>query len=138
MNNNCCCCQNKCSCTVVSVVVSLILGVIAAFLQITGVFTLTPVALVAVAAVAAVYLGALTLSVLLSARRDRARECCGSLNALLAGLLGTIFLATLLLAVGITATSVISAILVGILIGGVSLTLLVSACLVRCLTACGD
>ena len=54
--------------------------------------------------------------------------------------LGNVFcvLAALLLAVGITATSVISAILVGTLIGFVSLSLLVSACLVRCLTACGD
>ena len=136
MNNLCCPC--KCSCTLVSVVVSLIVGVIAAFLQITGVFTLTPTALVAVLAVAAVYLGGVTLTTLLQCRCDRVRCCCGSWNALLVGLLGTAFLAALLLAVGITATSVVSAILVGILIGFVSLSLLVSACLVRCLTACGE
>lgn len=138
MNNTCGCCRYRFSCTVVSVILSVIVGVIAAFLQITGVFTLTPVALVVVAAVAAVYLGALVLTALVGGRRDRGNDCCGSLNVLLAGLLGTIFLAALLLAVGITATSVISAILVGLLIGDVSLTLLVSACLVRCLTACGD
>ena len=136
MNNLCCPC--KCSCTVVSVVISLIVGVIAAFLQITGVFTLTPTALVVVAAIAAVYLGALVLTTLLQGRCDRARGCCSALNTLVVSLLGTILLAALLLAVGITATSVISAILVGILIGFVSLALLVSACLVRCLTACGD
>ena len=135
MNNLCCPC--KCSCALVSVVASLVAGVIAAFLLITGVFTLTPTALVAVAAVAAAYLGALTLAAVLG-RCDRARACCGSLNTLLVGLLGTVFLAALLLAVGITATSVISAILVGTFIGFVSLSLLVSACLVRCLTACGE
>ena len=134
---NALCCPCKCSCTVVSVAVSLIVGVIAAFLQITGVFTLMPMALVVVAAVAAVYLGALTLTTLLRGRCDVARGCCSAFGALLVGLLGTIFLAILLLAVGITATSVISAILVGILVGFASFSLLVSACLIRCLTACG-
>ena len=93
---------------------------------------------IVVAAIAAVYLGALVLTTLLQGRCDRARGCCSALNTLVVSLLGTILLAALLLAVGITATSVISAILVGILIGFVSLALLVSACLVRCLTACGD
>lgn len=138
MNNTCGCPQYRFSCTVVSVILSVVVGVIAAFLQITGVFTLTPVALVVVAAVAAVYLGALVLTALVPGRRDRSGDCCRSLNVLLVGLLGTIFLGALLLAVGIIATSVISAILVGILIGLVSLTLLVSACLVRCLTACAE
>ena len=64
-NMNLACCNYKCSCTAVAVVVSVILGVIAAFLQITGVIALTPVLLAVAAGVATVYLGALVLTLLL-------------------------------------------------------------------------
>ena len=135
---NLACCNYKCSCTAVAVVVSVILGVIAAFLQITGVIALTPVLLAVAAGVATVYLGALVLTLLLSGRRDRGSGCCAVLNALLTGLLGPILVAAVLLAVGITATSVISAILVGLLIAFVALSITVSACMVKCLTDCTE
>ena len=90
------CCRYKCSCAAVAVAVSLIVGVIAAFLQITGVFVLTPVILGIAAAVAAVYLGTLVLVTLLAGRRDRGRDCCAVLRALLTGLLGSILLAAVL------------------------------------------
>lgn len=61
---------------------------------------------------------------------------CTILNALLAGLLGTIFFALVLLAVGIVATSILSALLVGLLLLFFSLALTNTACLVRCLTDC--
>ena len=53
------------------------------------------------------------------------------LNTLLAGVLGVI-----LLAVGIVATSILSAILVGVLLFFFSLTLTSTACLVRSLADC--
>lgn len=132
------CCNYRCSCTAVAVAVSVLLGVIAAFLQITGMIALTPVILAVAAGVAAVYLGALVLTALLAGRRDRGRGCCSVLSVLLTGLLGTILVAAVLLAVGITATSVISAILVGLLIAFVALSIAVSACLVKCLTDCTE
>ena len=99
---------------------------------------LTTAFLGAVAAVAAVYLGALVLSSILAGRRDRGRHCCGILGTLLTGLLGAIALAAVILVVGITATSVFSAILTGLLIAFVALSLLVSACLVKCLSDCAE
>jgi len=130
------CCNYKCGCTALAVVVSLIIGVIGAFLQITGVIALGTVFLLVAAGVAAVYLGALVLATLLTRRREYSGCECAALNVLLAALLAIIALAALLLAVGITATSVISAILVGLLIAAITLAITVSVCLVRCLTDC--
>lgn len=135
---NLACCSCRCNCTAVSVVASVILGVIAAFLQITGVIVLTPVFLLVAAGVAVAYLGGLALASLAARRRERSGCICGALNTLLVALLGTILLSAILLAVGITATSIISAILVGVLIALLALAITVSACLVRYLTDCAD
>ena len=132
------CCNCKCSCTAVAVVVSVILGVIGAFLQITGVITLTPMFLLVAAETAVAYLGGLVLAALVGRRRERGSCICSALNVLLVALLGTILLSAVLLDVGITATSVISAILVGLLIALVTLAIAVSACLVRYLADCAE
>lgn len=132
------CCNCRCNCTAVSLVTSVIVGVIAAFLQITGVITLTPMFLLVAAGIAVAYLGGLTLAALVDRRRERGRCICSGLNVLLVALLGTILLSAVLLAVGITATSVISAILVGLLIAFVTLAIAVSACLVRYLADCAE
>ena len=63
---------------------------------------------------------------------------CAALNALLVGILGSILTALVLLGFGIVATSVISAILVGLLLGFLTLTVTASACYVRALTDCGE
>jgi len=133
---NLACCNCKWNCTALAVVVSLIVGVIGAFLQITGVITLGTVFLLGAAGVALAYLGTLVLATLLTGRREYDSCACTALNVLLAALLVTVALAALLLAVGITATSVISAILVGLLIAAITLAITVSVCLVRCLTDC--
>ena len=129
-------CNCRVSCTAVAVVASVIIGVIAAFLQIAGVFTLAPVFLWVVFGIAVVYLGVLAVAAAL-ARRGEDDGCCQSLEGVLAGILGTILFAAILLAVGIVATSVISAILVGVLLFFFTLTLTGTACFVRCLFGCG-
>ncbi len=129
---NCCC---KRSCGLIAVVVSAIVGVVAAFLQISGTITVTPVFLWAAAGVAVVYLGVLVAS----AARGECRGClCPSLNAVLAGILGTVLFSLVLLAVGIVATSVLSAVLVGLVVAALALALTGSACLVRCLSGCEE
>jgi hypothetical protein len=126
-------CNFRCNCTVAAVVTSLLVGVVTAFLQITAVITVTPVFLWVAFGIAVVYLGVL-------AATGGRMEGCGCLgvilNTLLAGILLTIFFALILLAVGITATSVISAILVGLLLFSFTLTLTSAACVVRCLFDC--
>ena len=130
-------CNCKCSCTAAAVIASVIVGVLAAFLQITAVITVTPVFLWVAAGVAAVYLGILVLRAGCCA--GEGRTCaCAALNALLAGVLGTILLALVLLAVGIVATSVLSAILVGLTLFFFALTISATACFVRTAAGCGN
>ena len=132
------CCNTKCSCAVAALVTSLIIGVVTAFLQITAVITVAPVFLWVVFGIAVVYLGVLVVAAALARRAERCECSCSTLNTLLAGILGTVLFAIILLAVGITATSVVSAILVGLLLFCFTLTIASSACFVRCLADCGS
>ena len=119
-----------------AVILGAILGVIAAFSLITGALTIAPAFLWAAAGLAAVYLGILLL------------RCCGcrcelgclctNLNVLLLGILGTLLTAAILLLTGITATSPVSAILVGLLVLSLTVTFVGSACYVRSIAGCGE
>ena len=129
-------CYCKCSCRIAAVIASVIIGVVTAFLQITGVITVAPVFLWGAFGIAVVYLGVLVVAAALSGAEEAAGCLCTALNALLIGILGTILFAVVLLAVGIVATSILSAILVGILLFFFSLTLTSTACLVRSLAGC--
>lgn len=124
------------SCAAVAVGVSAILGVLAAFLQITGVITVTPAFLWVVFGVAVVYLGVLVVASALARRAERTGCMCAAVNLVLLGILGAILVAVVLLAVGVTATSVVSAILVGLLVFFFALTFGSFACYVRCLSDC--
>lgn len=130
-----CNCSCKCPCTIGAIIVSAILGIIAAFLQIAGVITATVMFPMAVLAVAVVYLAVLLgTSAICPCEESRCR--CSALNTLLAGLLGSILFSTVLLAVGIVATSVLSAILVGLVVFFATLTFTATACYVRIQTGC--
>lgn len=133
---NCMNCNFKCSCTAIAWIVSAIVGVIAAFLQITAVITVAPVFLWVAFGIAVAYLGILVAATLLARRTEEGSCKCRTLGTLLSGLLGTIALAVILLAVGIIATSVISAIGVGLLVFFLALTFTGSACFVKCTAGC--
>ncbi len=131
-------CNCKCTCSLFSAVASLILGVIAAFLQITGTITVTVTFLWVVGGVALVYLGILLLASALQQQCTRCGCTCVALNTLLIGALGSVFFAAILLAVGIVATSVISAILVGLLVASFTLLITGTVCAIRKLFDCGS
>ena len=132
-----CNCNCKCPCTVGALVVSTILGVIAAFLQIAGVFTAALMFPMTVLVIAVVYLGILLATGgICPCEAQRCR--CSALNTLLAGLLGSILFSAVLLAVGIVATSVVSAILVGLVVFFAALTFTATACYVRTQGDCGN
>ena len=102
-------CNYKCNCAIAAIIVGAIIGIVTAFLQITGVIVITPVALTVAFGIAVVYLGVLLIA---GGQADRSGRCsctCDTLNVLLAGILGTIALSVILLGFGIVATSVISA-----------------------------
>ncbi len=127
-------CRSRCIIT--ALIASAVLGVVAAFLQITGMITVTPAFLWVALGIAVGYQTILIVANALARGRDRGEDCCGILQGLLAGILGVILVSVILLAVGIVATSVISAILVGILVFFLSLIFTGSACYVKCLADC--
>ncbi len=133
-----CDCNSRCRCTLWAVIVSVVIGIVAAFLQITAVITVTPAFLWVLFGIAIVYLAVLVIANAFN--RDRLGcECrCTALSALLAGILGTVLFSVILLAVGAVAASVVSAILVGLLVLSFALTVGSTACYVRCLADCGD
>lgn len=132
--NNC----KKCSCVIAAIISSILLGILTAFLQISGVVTITTTFLWVALGIAVVYLGVLTLSSALASRNDQYNCLCDALEATLTGILGTVLFSVVLLAIGIVATSILSAVLAGLTVGFLALTLTSTACLVRYLTNCGN
>ena len=131
-------CNCKCNCTTAAILAAVVIGVVAAFLQITGVVTVTAAFLWVLFGIAVGYLGILVLSTGF-AQSCTLSDCrCPTLNTVLFGILGTVLFSVVLLAVGIVATSVVSAILVGLLLFFFTLTLTATACLVRYAQNCGS
>lgn len=128
MSNNTCGCRRDC--TFWALIVSLVIGVLVAFLTVTAVIVLTPVVAIVALGFAAVYL------VLLAVFARRTDGCCRSLRAVLVGILVTIAAALTLLAFSFAATSIIGAIVTGILAAAASLTVTASACYVSCTDDC--
>lgn len=131
-------CECKRNCPLAASIVSAIVGVLVAFAQITGAITVTAVFLVVALGIAIANLGLQVLAAALARRTERDLCPCTTVRLLLAGILGTIALAVLLLAVGIVATSLLNALLVGLLAFFFALMVTATACYVRCLTGCGE
>ena len=133
-NLNCCC---KCNCTGYAIVASIIIGIITAFLTITAAITITPVFLWVLFGISILYL-AVTLAVS-SASNNNIRGCiCSILPVLLTGILGTILISVILLAITFAATSILGAIISGALLLFFSLAITSTACLVKCVAGCSD
>lgn len=127
-------CNFRLSCTGLAVVASIIVGIITAILRITGVITLTSAFLWVALGIAVVYLALLLVSTALR-RRNR---CCAALGALLIGILGTILLSVVLLAVAFATTSILGAIITGLLLAFASLIFTATACYINCSTECDE
>ena len=122
-------CNCRDHCALLAVGASLLIGVIAAFLQITGVITLTPAFLWVTLGIAIGFL-AIALATSCCNRCDEA--CRGSaLSALLVGALGSVLLSVILLGVTFAATSVVGALFTGALLFFLALLLSSTACLIR-------
>ncbi len=131
-----CNCSCKWSCVSLSIVASIIVGVITTFLRFTAAITLTPAFLWVVLGVAVIYLG-LNLVTAALTRASGIRGCvCSVLPTVLIGILGAILLSVLLLAIPFAATSLLGAVLTGLLLFFASLFITATACLVRCIFGC--
>ena len=131
-----CNCRNNC--TVLALVLSLVTGVVAAFLQITAVITLTPVFFIVAFAIATGFLALALIASPFITRSGKSFCICTNLSVLLSGIFGTILTSIILLLVTFAATSVIGAIILGALAGFFTLTLLTVACLIKCILSCSD
>ena len=132
-NMNCYC---RFNCTGIALIVSLLVGIVAAFLRITATITLSTLFLGIAAGVALVFLAIILFITGLG--RCVSRRCETALNAVLLGIVGTIITAVILLAITFVATSVIGAIITGALLFFVTLIITASVCLIKCLAACDD
>ena len=128
----------KWDCLGLSIVASIIVGIITAFLVFSATITLTPAFLWVTLGIAVVYLAVAFLALALS-RNIGYKSCvCPILSVLLVGILGTILLSLVLLGVTFAATSVLGAIISGALLGFLALILTETACLVKCLASCDE
>ena len=124
-----CGCRN--TCTSIAVVVSLIIGVVTAFLRIMAVITVTPAFLWVTLGVAIGYL-AILLSGALFSEKNIGQTCAAkTVSAILIGILGTILLSIVLLAIAFVATSIIGAIITGLLLFFFSLLITATACFIK-------
>ena len=131
-------CETKFNCTGIAIVASLILGIIAAFLQITAVLTIPPILFAGVVIIALVYLAVALIAISLTHTSTTCRTLCSVLSVLLFGILGSVLFAVILLIIDVAATSVIGSILVGLLAFSFSLLLMTTACLIKCIARCDD
>ena len=131
-------CENRRDCTTIAFVASLIIGIVAAFLQITAVITLAPIFSVVAFGVATVYLAVLLVATALYQRVSPCNHCCVPLSALLIGILGTILSSVILLAISFAATSIIGAIVVGALFFFFALMISSTTCLIKCFLNCNN
>lgn len=128
--------ESRSDCTGIAVAVSVIIGIITAFLRITAVITLTPAFLWVVFGIAVVYLAVVLVAVALLRQRSSCEGIHCSLWALLAGILGTVLFSVILLAIEFVATSIIGAIITGALLLFFFLIITATACLVRSIANC--
>lgn len=128
-------CSCRSTCTTAALIISIAVGIIAAFLRITAAITLTPAFLWTVFGIAVVYLGVMLLA------STTLRCCCANtpccirtaMAIQLGAIIATILLAGVLLAVEFAATSLLGAVLTGLLLFAFFLTLTETACLTRCI-----
>ncbi len=126
-------CNDRWTCPALAVVASVLVGVVAAFLQITAIITVAPLFIQAVFGIAVLYLAVTLLAAALTDRESCHICLRPALKAQLVGILGSALVSLILLAVGFAATSIIGAIFIGLLLFFFSLALTATACVVKCL-----
>ena len=134
---NCNCnCNRRVDCSVLALAAAIIVGVVAGVLRFTAVITLTTPFLWVTFGIALGFLSLLFLKTLFTGR-TRNNEClCASLGLLLLGVLITLLTSVILLGIAFAATSVIGAIVTGVLLAAFSLIFTSTACFVKCTANC--
>lgn len=136
MSNSYCDCKR--SCTWLAVAASLIIGIVTFVLRFTATITVTPAFLWVLLGTAVVYLLVSPISVYF-ARSAGGRGCvCPAVTTLIWGILGTILTAVILLGISFAATSIIGAIITGLLLAFFTLIVTSVACIIKCIAGCSE
>ena len=135
-DNNMNCCQCRFNCTTLAVIASAIIGIVAAFLTMSGNLALGTTFLWVFFGIAIALL-AVNLVVSGLYNNENKPDClCPTQAITLTGILGTVLFSIILLLVDVALTSVIGTILSGLLFASFALTLTSTACLIKCLGEC--
>ncbi len=126
-------CEGKPDCLGIAVVVSIIIGIIAAFLTITGVIFILPVFLWVMLGTAIGYIAVSLLSVAIDGRNTAYHCSETTLGAALISAVGTVLFSLILLAIPFAPASVVGAIFNGLLFFSFFTLLTSTVCLVKCL-----
>lgn len=130
-----CSCENNNNCTLTSITISVIIGIIAAFLRYFAVIAPTTAFYWVLFGIAVVYPAVLLLSS--SMRGSYEGLCvCSVLPTLITGIAGTIITSLVLLGITFAATSIIGAIITGLLLAFFSLMIANILCLIICKSGC--
>lgn len=123
------------TCTTLAVIISAVVGIVAAFLRITAAITVTPAFLWTLFGIAVVYLAIILATSASVNCCDNKFPCCASriLTVLLWAIIATVLLSIVLLAVEFAATSLLGAVITGLLLLSFFLTLTETVCLIRCI-----
>lgn len=133
---NLCDCKNNRDCTLVAVVASVIIGVIAAFLNFSMTIAIPAFVYWIFFGVALVFL-ALSFLVAPFVDSKESKGClCSALNTFLIGVFGTVLLSLVLVLVDIAAAGLLASVLIGLLFASLALTITSVACLIKCLLNC--
>ncbi len=131
-----CGCYCKTSCAGLSIVASIIIGIIAGMLRFMAVIDVTPAFLWVLFGIAVVYLGINLFSSNLTCNNTANKCMCLTMPVYFVGILGTILTSLILLGITFSAASVIGAVITGLLLGFFTLIITSAVCLIKCKTTC--
>lgn len=131
-----CGCRPRCECSLFSVIVSAVIGIIAAFLNFSGTIAVPPVVLWVFFGVVLGFLAISLIAVSLRREKENSGCLCTSIGTLLAGVLITVLFALVLLVFDIATAGILGSVITGLLFAGFSLTVTSVVCLVKALSGC--
>ena len=120
---------NRNECLIIAVASSIVIGIVAAILNITGIIAVTPAFLWVLFGIAVVYL-AIAFVVSSLRRFDTPYSARSLIATLIAGIVGTVLFSVILLGVTFAATSPVGAVFVGLLLASFALIITATSCLV--------
>ncbi len=131
-----CGCRPRCECALFSVIVSAVIGIIAAFLNFSGTIAVPLVILWVFFGVALGFLAISLVSASFRREKENSGCFCISLGTLFVGVLVTTLLSLVLIIFDIATAGILGSVITGLLFAGFSLTVTSAVCLAKSLFGC--